>query len=236
MSRYFEYFPNVVHTNADIANITLRTKIVDYVRANPKVFLPYVVNEDMRPEEVSYHYYGSVDYTWLLFLANDIIDPYYDWVMSDDNLNKYIVKKYYDSALTHYKKANTSIQAISDLQVMSWVSNETITDNIIEYRHKTDENLNISIEAYQFLANNTITAPTSNGVVSDCHIEAPKETFWNTNILVPYNANLNIASEWEPLRIYYAEIERNENRRHINVIDRAYTTQILNEFKGLMNE
>jgi len=234
MSRYFEFFPVVKHTNADLVNITLRTKITDYVRANPKVFLPYVVNEDMRPEDVAYHYYGSVDYTWLLFAANDIIDPYYDWPMGEENLYKYIVKKYYDDAKAHYKT-----NSITDQEVLAWTTNETIESNIVEYRHITDDDLNISYASYQFIANTNLL-PSLSTPIDMCHVEEPKKDFWDEGTVSEYvltNKNILAAkAEWKPFRVYDYEVELNENKRHINVIDRLYMTQILTELKNKLNE
>lgn len=54
----------------------------------------YYVQDGERPEQVSYYYYGSVDLVWLIFFANDIIDPYYDWPLSNKDLESYINEKY----------------------------------------------------------------------------------------------------------------------------------------------
>jgi hypothetical protein len=43
---------------------------------------------------VAHNYYGSVDYAWLVMISNQMIDPYFDWVLSDEEFQEFIVKKY----------------------------------------------------------------------------------------------------------------------------------------------
>ena len=40
------------------------------------------------------NYYDSVDYIWLVYLSNDIIDPVYGWHLDTREFEKYIIKKY----------------------------------------------------------------------------------------------------------------------------------------------
>ena len=57
-------------------------------------YYDYTVQEGDRPDTLAYDYYGSASYTWLVLLANDIKDPYYDWPLFGDNFDAYIIKKY----------------------------------------------------------------------------------------------------------------------------------------------
>jgi hypothetical protein len=56
--------------------------------------LPYTITEEDRAEDVSYLYYGTVDYVWAIYLANNIIDPYFEWPMTQRNFDRYIESKY----------------------------------------------------------------------------------------------------------------------------------------------
>lgn len=238
MSRYFEYFPIVTHTDTKLINITLRGRITDFVRANPFVFLPYVVEDDMRAEDLSYHYYGSVDYTWLIYYANDIIDPYHQWPMTEENLHNNIMKKYYDEALHSYQTANSLVTQITDFEVLMWSMNDQITDNIVEYRHTEDELVNLSYESYLFNANNYLKPIYANTVVDPCNTMI--EIVDSCNLLLEQtdlaNTVLFEASKYEPIRVYDWEVEQNENRRHIQLVDRIYLPQIIGEFKESLNE
>ena len=90
-------------------NILNRPQIRDKVLANVSTYYPYNVQPNDRPDTISYDYYGSVSYTWIILLANDIVDPYYDWPIFGKNFDNYLTKKYgsIDSARTsihHYEE------------------------------------------------------------------------------------------------------------------------------------
>ena len=75
-------------------NILNRPQIRDKVLANVSSYYPYNVQPNDRPDTIAYDYYGSVAYTWIILLANDIIDPYYDWPLFGINFDNYIIKKF----------------------------------------------------------------------------------------------------------------------------------------------
>jgi hypothetical protein len=47
-----------------------------------------------RPDQFSYRYYKDPYQSWLIYLANKIVDPYYEWYLSDTEFIDYIEKKY----------------------------------------------------------------------------------------------------------------------------------------------
>lgn len=246
MAEYFTYLPDVKHSDVMIKNITLRTKIHDYIRGNPKVFLPYTVEDSMRPEDVALHYYGSTRYTWLVYLSASVIDPYHDWPISDNDLTKYIIRKYKSCALKYYQ-ANGEATMIepTDNQVLAFTKNTTITDNLVEYRRYDDENVTISVDSYsvipffltgQGLPIDTIRTdgtPLKNG---DLYLNIDTQSYyvwngfeWVSNLIQYFNHQM-IQGDWYPIRYYDWEVEKNENRRQIELVDRIYLGQIMNEF------
>jgi len=123
MPKYFRYFPEVKYNGKVLTNITRRVRFTDTIATNPYVFLPYTVKNDEKPEDVAFYYYGSVDYVWLIYLSNNIIDPYYDWPMNQKNFDNYIIDNY-------ATQANTTGRAVLD-----WSMNTEITDNILYYEN-----------------------------------------------------------------------------------------------------
>lgn len=121
MSNYFDNFPIIKYNGIDVRDITRRKKFLQNNLNNPFVFLPYTIKDSDRPEDIAYYYYGSVDYTWLVLLPNNIIDPYHQWPLSDDNFDKMLMTKYAEkSGKTGY-------------EVIDWTQDETRTDNIVYY-------------------------------------------------------------------------------------------------------
>ena len=121
MSRYFTHFPKIRYDDEVIRDITRRTNFVQSNLANPFMFLPYTTKSDEKPEDVALYYYGSVDYTWIVLMANNIIDPYHEWIMSDETFNKYLIAKYQEAS------------GAKDYDVIRWTQNTLITENILYY-------------------------------------------------------------------------------------------------------
>ena len=94
MSRYFENF-NTAQYNGEICRVlTHRAGITREVATATSVYYPYQTKEGERPDTLSHLYYGDSAMEWLVFFANDIVDPYYGWYLSGDQFNQYIVSKY----------------------------------------------------------------------------------------------------------------------------------------------
>lgn len=92
--KYFENFPVIEYEGQKIRDITRRNSFTAFVTSNPMLYLPYTVKEGYKPEDVANAYYGSVDYTWLVNMSNNIIDPYHQWPMAEADFNKYLIDKY----------------------------------------------------------------------------------------------------------------------------------------------
>ena len=79
------------------------------VLKNVRSYYPYRIKEHERPDIIAQEYYGSSDLVFLIFLANNIQDPLYDWPLFGNELTNLIKEKYgsVDSAKTdvhHYEQ------------------------------------------------------------------------------------------------------------------------------------
>ena len=118
MQRYFENFPKIQYSNNSVLDITKRVTILNSVSSNPYAFYPYELEVHERPDQFSGRYYQDPFQSWLLYLSNKVIDPYYEWYLSDDEFNNFIEKKYgsvyaAQSKIKNYKN--------------NWISDENIT-------------------------------------------------------------------------------------------------------------
>ena len=96
--KYFENFPIIEYDGKKVRDITRRNTLMRNLQTNPLVFLPYTVKEGEKPEDIANFYYGSTDYTWLVYLSNNIVDPYHQWPKSELELQDYIIDKYSDES------------------------------------------------------------------------------------------------------------------------------------------
>lgn len=125
MSEYFTNIPNIYYKFDQITdrsgkkvdkiheklttNITLRQKLKSSIRDDLLTFYTYRVKDGERPDTIAQIYYGSVKFTWLVFVSNNIFDPIFEWPMSHSELETHIAKKYgsLDSAIStvhHYEE------------------------------------------------------------------------------------------------------------------------------------
>jgi hypothetical protein len=122
--KYFENFPIIEYEGRRIRDISRRSSFVRALSNNPYIYYPYTVSEGERAEEVAHFYYGSVDYVWLVYMANNIIDPYHEWPMDPQTFNDYIVEKY------------TEESGEVGEDVIDWTRDPGNDDNIIFYVKK----------------------------------------------------------------------------------------------------
>lgn len=118
--RYFEKFPIVQYSNNAVVDITKRAVVLDSVSRNPFAFYPYELDVYERPDQFSYRYYQDPYQSWLVYLANKITDPYYEWYLSDTEFNDYLQKKYGSIYLSQSKIKNYQ---------NNWVGAENITSS-----------------------------------------------------------------------------------------------------------
>lgn len=88
---YFNKFPLIQYANNIVCNITARSIFSDETKNNWRNFLPYVIDDNDRADNLSYLYYDNPGYSWLVWMSNDIVDPYYEYPLTDAELNDYII-------------------------------------------------------------------------------------------------------------------------------------------------
>lgn len=92
--QYFSNFPLIEYNGVALRNIMLKTNIIKELFLGQSIFYTYEVKDGEKPSMVAYNYYGSVDYTWLVMISNQMIDPYFDWILSDEEFQQFIISKY----------------------------------------------------------------------------------------------------------------------------------------------
>lgn len=118
---YFSNFPTVSYQNSTVRNVILKTAFFNEVLQNYTAFYPYEIKEEDRADLVAFHYYGDWQYEWLVYFSNNMIDPYFDWPLNQEQFDLYMVRKYgsFETATTtidHYTY-NPNVDA-SDIESM----------------------------------------------------------------------------------------------------------------------
>jgi len=98
---YFSNFPvtSIVLDKDDLRivqarNILLRAKFSNYIKNKDSLFDAYTIGEGDRPDTLAFKIYGRADLHWVILLFNELIDPYYNWPLSQRELDLYLDQKY----------------------------------------------------------------------------------------------------------------------------------------------
>jgi hypothetical protein len=265
MANYFRYFPTVTYDGQTVTNITRRVKVAEKLQADPYAFLPYLVTDDDRPEDIARLYYGDVNKVWMVYLANNIIDPYTQWPLSNEQFEATIRKKYAYNVSFTGDKVNTSTDTITitahRLKTTDPViyTGDTVvgglTNSNTYYVIRVDsDNIKLATSASNARSGTAVnTTSTTNATIShtlSINVEVylvstliDTNAVYCTNNIDPtiritydtYRLGDVVTSEWTPVRIYEYEIEENENRRTIWLINADYAQRVEKDLKSLMN-
>lgn len=99
MARYFDRFPVVDYDGVISKNIMTRVDFTDQSKKEIYSTFQFTLEEGFeRPDLLSYNYYGSSQFDWMIYLTNNIVDPYYDYYKSTADFKQYIDSKYGSAA------------------------------------------------------------------------------------------------------------------------------------------
>jgi len=105
MSNYFRRLPNLDYpsllktrkSNLDFVqtkNLFRRAKVREDLFADFMQFDKYKIIGDERPDNVSEKVYGTNNFDWVVLMANNIVDVYNEWPLTQQQLNQYLNDKY----------------------------------------------------------------------------------------------------------------------------------------------
>jgi Base plate wedge protein 53 len=221
MSKYFSLFPKIPYdiageqysTFQNVTNIFFRLRIIRETLSNISSYHYYLLHEDETPEILAEKHYGDPEAHWIILLANDIVDPQYDWYMSDRQFRKYIIGKYGSIAaakttIHHYEKVITR-----EDQATNTVSE---TRFVINKEKLTNNSLDVPYDYYQGTGSLPETQSVATFNLSD----------GKTVVEIIRRDDI---TNWD------YELAKNEERRTIKLIKQEYYGQILKEFQTLTN-
>lgn len=134
---YFANLPIVKYRQAYVRNIIMRAAFIRQVMNQHLVFYPHVILEGQTPEMIAHDYYGSCDYDFIVWMSNDIIDPYYEWPLTTDQFDSYIKKK--------YGNFETAVETIRH-----YVYKDTVDEGLDPNQHYTPD-YQMTPETYSFM-------------------------------------------------------------------------------------
>lgn len=215
---FFDKFPVLAYdiagkrlSNYQVStNIFFRIRVLREILGNISAYYEYLISDSDTPEILADKIYGNPEAHWVILMANDIIDPQYDWPLNYKNFNNYIINKYGSIA-----NAKTQIHHYEKVVARE----EQLTGIVTETRFTVN---------FDKLTNNTPTVPY------DYYENLPETQEVNTYNLENGRTVTEIIRR-EAITCYDYESQLNENKRSIKIIKPEYYGQILREFENLTN-
>lgn len=135
MAKYFDRFPIVDYDNNIAKNILTRVDFTDETKKAIYSNFEFTLQDGLeRPDLVSYNVYDSSQYDWLVYLSNNIVDPYYDYYLPRADFKNYINRKYGSAANARKYTVFYRNNWHNDQRVITTTEYEALT---------SDENLNL---------------------------------------------------------------------------------------------
>ena len=153
MTQFFKKFPVINYANKNAINLLSRVTMSKLALSTTQAYYDYTIPDGTRSDNLSFNYYDNPDYVWLIGLTNKIVDPYYDFPISDDNINTLVIKKYGSIAKANEKilyfqnnwatdESNISTTAFAALSVGQqkyWAPEINEKNTIISYVRKQED-------------------------------------------------------------------------------------------------
>jgi hypothetical protein len=149
MEKYFDKFPKIQYADNIVVDITKRATILDKVYNNPLAYYPYAISSEERADQLSFRYYEDQYQSWLIYFANKIVDPYYEWYLHEREFNEFIIKKYGSyffpqQKIKHYKNnwlsedslTVSGYDALATNQKKYWQPVYGYSNSVVNYKRK----------------------------------------------------------------------------------------------------
>jgi hypothetical protein len=169
MAKYFKHFPKVYYTpNSEmesldvLTNITTRFSFEQEFKKNSSIYYEYSVEDGETPEIVAAKIYGSSEKHWIIMNLNDIVDPMYDWPLTQRNVIKYIEAKYSANAAAGQTGYEWAVQTTH-----SYYRIETQTEPVSGISTIIKKEIDSATYANVASSTTTYTLPDSNTITID---------------------------------------------------------------------
>ena len=159
---YFNKIPTIIYNGQVAKNLLARAKLSDQTMKNKNAFYPYTMDENDRADTLSQHYYDNPGYTWLIWMANNMIDPYYSMPLTETDFNKHIISKYgsVEKAMRKIAFYRTTYNSETSISISSY--------NALEARFKRyyDPILNVDGVIRAYKRNSGLDVTSTNKIIT----------------------------------------------------------------------
>ena len=208
--QYFNTLPKIIQTDnvgtsRVFTNLMARASIIPKVLKDPLVYYSYDIQDGDTPEIIADKYYNDSYRYWIFLFANQMMDPQWQMPLSSSNFQYYLESKYKDMA------------AENDQTVLEYIKTTV---------------------AKRFRVVQTVDNTTQTTAIDKFEVDSETYDFTPeyeevTNFF-PDGSSVTTTIGRESMNLYEYELEQNEAKRTVNIVNSDYTTEFENQFVSLM--
>ena len=229
--KYFSKFPNMIVTSNSrpvaITDFLRRVSISDKFRENSVVLEDYFTQDGETPEQVSYKLYGTPAYHWVILMVNDITNPREEWPILDSKVTDLVYLKY-DFIV---EVPDGSEYTVDDI-ITSDNDGTFIVTKVVDDEVYLRSQVGKIILTSSSLLNNTTTETENLTIISITDPEEGVHHYFDSEI--GYIVDEDYSVNTVPVTNYTYEVEENDAKRTVKVLDPALIPTIEQEFDSLI--
>jgi hypothetical protein len=231
--QFFSKFPRIVVTSNNrpvvITDFLRRVTISEKFRENSVVLDDYFILDGETPELVSYKLYGSPGYHWILIMINEITNPREEWPIPDARITDLVYQKY-DYLITVPDGSEYSANDVVTSSNQGTFIVTQVVDDVVYLRSQSGK---ILLTVFDVL-NNTTTEVEDLPIIAVTDPEEAPHHYYDTElgyIVTKYN-NEGYSVATIPVSNYEYEVNKNDDKRTVKVLDPALLSTIVQEFES----
>lgn len=199
-----------------MVNIFARVNVIPEILTNSLVYYEYQVKDSDTAPIIAFKYYGDTLRHWMVYFANQVVDPYFDLPLSEDDLTNQIIYNF-------GSEANAQATLINITQYVNVTTVFQGTSNTISYVSTLQDPYAYNFRTRQLEA---ITLPT---------IQNPILQVSNTTVELADGTLVTTTTTLVAQDAYDYMTSANEQLRQIQLIDNQYASTLEQEFTQLLS-
>ena len=221
---YFAQFPQILYTFdanklefESVVNIFARVKLLDVILQQDLLYYQYPAQDGDKAWIIADKYYGDPNRHWMVYFANQVVDPYLDMPMSQNDFENNLI-------LAYGSLANAQANLYQVLQYTNVTTTLYGTSNTETYVSTLDAGYNYNFHTKQLELQ---TLPT---------ISAPILQISNTTVVNPDSSVVTTTVTLVAQSAYDYFDKQNELKRQLNLLDSQYAGTLEQQLSQLLSQ
>lgn len=130
---YFSKFDKIQYNGKTVTDITNSILLKYRPMNNATLYTYHNVVDGETPESLAHKYYGNANDHWIIILLNNVVDPYFHWVLTQRELTAHVNSLYGDGkgSRIHHLIDLTTRKRLDEVDQAKYVNSEGESIGII---------------------------------------------------------------------------------------------------------